>query len=569
MLAVAGMFAATSCVNDTDLNCANGSEATVTFNVNVDQIAATRSISDGLQATQLYYEVYDENGTELVKRGETTVNNLTATVQVQLVSGVSYQAAFWAQNPDCKAYNAENLQNLTIDYSNAKNNDETMDAFFANTQFTVSGTSLSQSVTLQRPFAQVNVGAASTPSDLGINASSVVVTGYYNSINLLNGNVGALQPGELEFASNTLPTETLSVDGGDYNYLSTTYLLATPSSELHKMVFSFTGTNEYTLTYDNTPVKRNYRTNILTDQSMDQFEFTITVEPAYGTPDNETINGELEEAGQQEPTTVTVSGLTASVSGENVNFSANYTGEITTASFICTPMAGQQSIRRRVDTSAVITVPATVNTSSNTLTAEYPVSNFAEGVSYIVTVNADGQSVTPEGSSSVTPDFTIPSQETPGAEAVTYVASWETYGKNGTNSNYASSCDMEMQGITWTLEGNSQINPWRLGGKSLTGENRSFFNITPAEGNINQIVLQIGTNTATVNSLTVVVASDSSFEQVIHTFNPDYEASKTYTFDRPSNENWTNCYYKVTFNVTCGSSNQYVQLVELKLTGTK
>lgn len=496
MLAVAGMFAATSCVNDTDLNCANGSEATVTFNVNVDQIAATRSISDGLQATQLYYEVYDENGTELVKRGETTVNNLTATVQVQLVSGVSYQAAFWAQNPDCKAYNAENLQNLTIDYSNAKNNDETMDAFFANTQFTVSGTSLSQSVTLQRPFAQVNVGASSTPSDLGITASSVVVTGYYNSINLLNGNVGALQPGELEFASNTLPTETLSVDGGDYNYLSTTYLLATPSSEIHKMVFSFTGTNEYTLTYDNTPVKRNYRTNILTDQSMDQFEFTITVEPAYGTPDNETINGELEEAGQQEPTTVTVSGLTASVSGENVNFSANYTGEITTASFICTPMAGQQSIRRRVDTSAVITVPATVNTSSNTLTAEYPVSNFAEGVSYIVTVNADGQSVTPEGSSSVTPDFTIPSQSQE-TTSVTDIIN-NDFTKIGSVTQYGDWTETATSGATYV--GNTAGN---YGSVQMRSTNNSGIVTTKSGGIATKVVVDWNSNTSSTGNRTL------------------------------------------------------------------
>lgn len=542
MLAVAGMFAATSCVNDTDLNCANGSEATVTFNVNVDQIAATRSISDGLQATQLYYEVYDENGTELVKRGETTVNNLTATVQVQLVSGVSYQAAFWAQNPDCKAYNAENLQNLTIDYSNAKNNDETMDAFFANTQFTVSGTSLSQSVTLQRPFAQINVGASSTPSDLGINASSVVVTGYYNSINLLNGNVGALQPGELEFASNTLPTETLSVDGGDYNYLSTTYLLATPSSELHKMVFSFTGTNEYTLTYDNTPVKRNYRTNILTDQSMDQFEFTITVEPAYGTPDNETLNGELEETDNL----VTVSDVSATVSGDNVNFSAKYTGEVTEATFVCTPNT-LASLRTRAE-EGTVEVPAT-SFADGTITATASASQFT-ATSYTVSVKVNGNETATGSTTTLTGTGTTEPEQP--SQPVTATFTMANFGTGITNGTAATSLTTDGITISFDKKSNSNAPAWYGTGTEIRLYGGGEMTVAGADG-------------ATVTITEIKITSKASKADNTWSANPA-EGFSAATGTSSAISTWTGSSSSVVFTVGNTSGNQAITSVVVTYT---
>lgn len=39
---------------------------------------------------------------------------------------------------------------------------------------------------------------------------------------------------------------------------------------------------------------------------------------------------------------------------------------------------------------------------------------------------------------------------------------------NGTNNSYAGNCDVTVNGIVWNLTGNSQINPWKFGGKKIT-----------------------------------------------------------------------------------------------------
>ena len=43
---------------------------------------------------------------------------------------------------------------------------------------------------------------------------------------------------------------------------------------------------------------------------------------------------------------------------------------------------------------------------------------------------------------------------------------------SGDNNSYAGNCDVTVDGITWNLAGNSQINPWRLGGKNITNVDR-------------------------------------------------------------------------------------------------
>ena len=574
LFAVAGMLAATSCSNDEDLNGSNGKPTTVSFNVNVDEVAQTRSISDGLTANILYYEVYDEAGTTLVKEGTAEVANLTANFDVDLVTGNSYNVLFWAQNSACTAYNTEDLKNVTVSYDNVLNNNENMDAFCANTTLTVDASNLKQNVTLTRPFAQVNVGVLKENAEqYGITRSSVTVTGYYSSINLLTGAVGDFNPGEVTFQMNAVPTEDLTVENNAYAYLSTTYLLASTDKETVGLDFSFEGTNNYTLEYDNTPIQRNYRTNILTNQGMDKVNFTITIDPAYS--GNYGGDGDL----NQVENLISVTGIQATYNAEEelIDFSANYSGiakdDIATAYFVVTPLA-PAGIRTRA--AEPVKVQATVGESTLTVTG-YDASNLNATGNFSVAVEinpTDGDAFT---SSAVgTPDapaFNIPEAgggEEPGGETVTYTASWQNYGKNGPNSNYAGTGDMEMDGITWTFEGNSQIDPWRLGGKTLSNQDRSIFNITPIPADITSIEVNNGSATLTVNSITVVVSKDSNFSSSVFTQTYQYTSDGTITVTKPSGEDWTNCYVKVTYNVTTsGSSNQYVQLKSLVVNGTK
>jgi len=148
------------------------------------------------------------------------------------------------------------------------------------------------------------------------------------------------------------------------------------------------------------------------------------------------------------------------------------------------------------------------------------------------------------------------------AEVVTYTLEPAP----GSNNSYANNCDITINDITWNLTGNSTLTPWRIGGKSLDGEDRTLYSKTALEDNVSKIEVTHGTaSDITVNSWTVIVATDASFSNVISTLTPTFEASTTTTITRPNGADWTNCYYKFVYNVTVSStSNKYLQFTRAK-----
>ena len=80
---------------------------------------------------------------------------------------------------------------------------------------------------------------------------------------------------------------------------------------------------------------------------------------------------------------------------------------------------------------------------------------------------------------------------------------------SGSNNSYASNCDIVISGITWNLTGNSTVQPWRIGGKSLSGVNRELYSKTAISDDIDSIVITQGTSNITVNSMTVIVDNNS------------------------------------------------------------
>ena len=135
----------------------------------------------------------------------------------------------------------------------------------------------------------------------------------------------------------------------------------------------------------------------------------------------------------------------------------------------------------------------------------------------------------------------------------------------GGNSNYAQDGGgLTQNNIDWSVTGNTTINPWRIGGKNLTNEDRLVYSKTAISDNIAKIEIEQGTINLTVNSVSVIVASNSDFSTVISSFTPTSEANKTITITRPDGKDWSNCYYKIVYNVTAGSSNTYVQLKSIK-----
>lgn len=301
----AGMLLATSCSKE-DLDTAqSGSEAQVTFSLGLEGGigAKTRAISDGTSADKLVYAVFDGNGNRITTIGkeEKTGVSFPASVTLTLAKGQTYKVAFWAQDESCAAYTLDDNMNVTVDYTNAANNDETRDAFFKTVTFTVTG-STSVDVELKRPFAQINVGVtnkdwtAAVASGITIDQSSVTIKKAATSIDLLTGKVSG--SGDVAYSLAEIPAEDLTADGdGDgvdetYRYLSMGYILVSDGSDngaqkatLESLEFTFKpqSGNDIVLKEGlaSVPVQRNYRTNILGQLLTGDIDFNISIAPIY------------------------------------------------------------------------------------------------------------------------------------------------------------------------------------------------------------------------------------------------------------------------------------------------
>lgn len=131
----------------------------------------------------------------------------------------------------------------------------------------------------------------------------------------------------------------------------------------------------------------------------------------------------------------------------------------------------------------------------------------------------------------------------------------------GNDNGYNSSEDITIDGITWNVTGNSTLIPWRLGGKNISEVDRVIYSKMAMNHDIGRIVITHGTaNSITVNSMTVVVASDAEFNNVVSTLTPTFEANSSVTVEKPAGANWNNCYYKIVYNVSVsGSSNKFLE----------
>ena len=130
----------------------------------------------------------------------------------------------------------------------------------------------------------------------------------------------------------------------------------------------------------------------------------------------------------------------------------------------------------------------------------------------------------------------------------------------GGTSAYASESEITQNGMTWMVTGNTTQNPWRIGGKNLSGVDRPLYSTSAMSDNITKVVVTNGNATATVNSMTLYVSSSADFSNST-TVTGSFAASSTTTFERPANADWTNKYFKLVYNITAGNSNQYAQLV--------
>ena len=281
---------AASCSNEEfgDLTKGNGA---VTFSATLADAPQTRALADGRSAVNLKCAVYDQKGS-LVTTADATFENLKTEVNLQLLSGETYDIVFFAYR-DAEVYPFDTATGkMTVNYDKMALNGQSddildNDCFYLLKEDYVAGSSTQENVTLRRPVAQVNFGTNdinTTVVDKAYNNGirTQISVDAYKTMNLLTG----ATEGEAEnivmpvtLINDALKAEAFPVDGG-YSYLAMGYVLVPEDGSVSNITLgAFNGdatTSTNAIAIPNAPLKRNHRTNIygslLTSSSNWQIE---------------------------------------------------------------------------------------------------------------------------------------------------------------------------------------------------------------------------------------------------------------------------------------------------------
>lgn len=284
-----------SCTNEENMDTPQ-SDGTVSFQVSLPVNLGTRAYGDGSGVKKLYYCVYDdtkETATAPINPKQVIdLNGLTATVNIQLVKGKKYSIAFWADAGIANLYTySEANRTITVNYEGAKAQDETRDAFYAYlSDVSVTTASNPNTVTLRRPFAQVNIGASdfeeAKGSGLTITKTGLKVTNAGTVLNLKDGTVTKSST-PITFNSAALPNGDFPYNPEDktLKYLSMNYILVGADDNINLTLTAGDDSNSTEISYTNIPVKRNYRTNVYGSLLTNTASFNVVIEPSFNKED--------------------------------------------------------------------------------------------------------------------------------------------------------------------------------------------------------------------------------------------------------------------------------------------
>lgn len=292
--ALAVLFA--SCSKEENPGTVVGESALVTFALSTDHLAS-KAVGDGISAADLYYAVYDAAGDMVGQISKVDdpvqMNNLKAEVKLTLLNGEYYSLIFWAQNEETPCTIDWDAKTMT--YNPTVANQEAYDAFFASVpQFKVTGDK-TETVKLTRPFAQLNI--ATTDDDLDelknyfnngdYTVAKVTVENVPNVLNLVTGEATGSQTMVYDYANISLLDNEVSPAAGYDQYIAMNYVLVS-TSQVAKVTLDINtaadAANVVSRTFENVPVKRNYKTNIFGDLYASTFNFDVEILPDFATP---------------------------------------------------------------------------------------------------------------------------------------------------------------------------------------------------------------------------------------------------------------------------------------------
>ena len=269
-----------------------------TFTVQLPDQMGTKAFGEAGIVTELLVEVYPQNRESVIYQ-TVAAGNGQFEVALNLIQDQAYDILFWAQTADGYVdvtetdgkYSFGSLRNVPMN-SKYLNNDNGAAFFHAEKGFVPNGTSTT--ITLVRPFAQLNLGTtpASLITDAGeyeLVSSAITVTGMANSFNVFSGEGFGDAVATYSFTTQEVPAESevLSAANATYKYVSMNYLSVLGNEkalvDIDATIVVKKGTEEQTIkhSFTSVPVQENYRTNIVGNLISSTTDFNVVVDADF------------------------------------------------------------------------------------------------------------------------------------------------------------------------------------------------------------------------------------------------------------------------------------------------
>ena len=325
LFAASALLSAASCTQE-PLDCADpalgGKPKTVTFSVGLlptltkADVPVTTELDNGAGEYQLYAAAFSTKDGTLIstsKIGGTgydpvaSIKDGKAEVSLVLNTGQDYKVVFFAQKEGAYdvAFASSNVATFSFK-DGVKANSADLDAFCATVD--VLGTTVSYSVTLKRPFAQVNVIVPGENLPVGQTAFKSTMKVKAPKTYDLFGEMATGDVAEIVFAENAITAPAFGKYAGEtpYKWVGMNYVLV-PANGNVEVTHFFESGMERVAVPGSIPVKVNCRTNLVgrVYSYNTDFNFNIQVDPVFG-DEQEPGDDDQPSGGDETVDTVTI-----------------------------------------------------------------------------------------------------------------------------------------------------------------------------------------------------------------------------------------------------------------------
>ena len=282
-----------SCSSDNMPFTPNTGEQCVSFDISLPYSSEMRTRSDnGAGIREVDCFVYEHSGSGPLKTEKIAVasdgDRLCGRMSIVLPDVADFDFVFIASPEDPSSESSKVSYNpvertLALDYSRITCCDTDVDCFFGVVSDVSAGKS-DYSVTLRRPFAQLNIctkdlAAYNEMSCSDLSSVEVSVDGVFASMNVMDGSLLG-SPLKIDLGDVSIPNGLQSpVEGADC--LAMNYLLVNERREIGVGLTASNGVGQFSMDFQKIPVQRNCRTDIYGNLLTGERDFSVVVNPEF------------------------------------------------------------------------------------------------------------------------------------------------------------------------------------------------------------------------------------------------------------------------------------------------